>query len=87
MRRRVASDILETKRAELASYQSKFDSTVSVVTGAVDDLTRINENIEAKIKEIEEYKAELESTQNGLSAARDRNSKVIKNFNALLGIE
>lgn len=80
-------DVLQKKRAELADYSAQFDSAVGVVTSAVQNLNKLNENITEKIQEIDDYQAELAKTRDGLSATKIKNEQVIKNFNALLCVE
>ena len=78
-------DVLARKQAELDAYVTQFDNAVSVVTNAVNNLSRINDGIAEKIQEIDDYQSELAKTRDGLDAARNKNAQVIKNFNALLG--
>lgn len=78
-------DMLEIKKKELTSYKRQFDDAVSIITDTVARLEFINECTEQKIQEINEYQTQLEDTKAGLSEAKDKNSRIIKNFKALLG--
>ena len=84
-KKKINPDMLKQKQSELAGYVSEFDSTVSMITGAVDNLSMLNSAIDERIQEIDSYEAELASTRTGLQNARQRNERVIRNFNALLG--
>lgn len=79
-------DVLQKKKAELDAYNVQFENAVSIVTNAVNNLRTINDGILEKIKEIDEYQDELTKTRAGLDETRTKNEQVMKNFNALLGI-
>ena len=51
----VEIDVLQKKNEELKQFVERYDSAVAVVTGTINNLKEINENISEKIKEIEEY--------------------------------
>lgn len=55
----VEIDVLQKKNEELKQFVERYDSAVAVVTGTINNLKEINENIGEKIKEIEEYQTEL----------------------------
>lgn len=80
-------DTLEEKKKALDTYTETFNGAVSVITGMIDTMDAMSANIETTIKEIEDYQSALEETKEGLMSARDRNSRVIKNFKALLEVE
>lgn len=80
----VSVDVLEEKKKTLAEYMDEFDCAVSVVTGTIDNLNQLGEDIDKTIQEIEDYQRNLEETKTGLEEARQKNSRVIKNFKALL---
>lgn len=86
-RKKINPDMLKQKKSELESYVAEFDSTVGMITDAVDSLSMLNSAIGEKVAEIENYEAELANTKAGLQAARQRNERVIRNFNALIGDE
>lgn len=79
-------DVLQKKKAELDAYNVQFENAVSIVTNAVNNLRTINDGILDKIKEIDEYQDELAKTRAGLDETRTKNEQVMKNFNALLGV-
>ncbi|MDE6148523.1 MAG: hypothetical protein K2F81_00285 [Ruminococcus sp.] len=83
----VRVDVLETKKAKLNAYQTQFDSVVSSVTSTINQLNDINAGITAEIEEIVSYQDDLEKTKTGLANALDKNSRVIKNFSALLNVD
>ena len=58
----VEIDVLQKKNEELKQFVERYDSAVAVVTGTINNLKEINENISEKIKEIEEYQTELART-------------------------
>lgn len=87
MRKTKNLDVLQMKKAELEAYNTQFENAVSIVTNAVRNLSRINDGIIEKIKEIDEYQDELSKTRTGLHKTKEKNEQVMKNFNALLGIE
>lgn len=74
------------KNEELKQFVERYDSAVAVVTGTINNLKEINENISEKIKEIEEYQTELARTRNGLDDTRLKNEQIIKNFSALIEV-
>lgn len=82
----VEIDVLQKKNEELKQFVERYDSAVAVVTGTINNLKEINENISEKIKEIEEYQAELARTRNGLDDTRLKNEQIIKNFSALIEV-
>lgn len=75
------------KKAKLSAYQTQFDSAISVVTSTINQLNDINAGITSEIEEIEAYQDDLEKTRTGLADALDKNSRVIKNFSALLNVD
>lgn len=87
MLKKVTVDVLEKKKAKLNAYQSQFDSAISVITSTINQLNDINAGITAEIEEITAYQDNLEKTRIGLSDALDKNSRVIKNFSALLNTD
>lgn len=82
----VEIDVLQKKNEELKQFVERYDSAVAVVTGTINNLKEINENIGEKIKEIEEYQTELARTRNGLDDTRLKNEQIIKNFSALIEV-
>lgn len=80
-------DVLEKKKSNLNAYQTQFDSAISVITSTINQLNDINAGITAEIEEITTYQDNLEKTRTGLADALDKNSRVIKNFSALLNVE
>ena len=74
------------KRMRNSNSLLKDTSAVAVVTGTINNLKEINENISEKIKEIEEYQTELARTRNGLDDTRLKNEQIIKNFSALIEV-
>lgn len=83
-KKKINPDVLKQKQSELASYVQQFDSAVSMITGAVDELRNANDAIGVKIQEITDYEVQLSHTKSGLSDARARNDRVIQKFTALL---
>ncbi len=83
----VSVDVLEKKKAKLSAYQTQFDSAISVVTSTINQLNDINAGITSEIEEITAYQDDLEKTRTGLADALDKNSRVIKNFSALLDVD
>lgn len=79
-------DVLEKKKAKLSAYQTQFNSAISVVTSTINQLNDINDSITSEIEEIAAYQDNLEKTRTGLADALDKNSRVIKNFSALLNV-
>ena len=79
------NDMLEIKKRELDSYKRQFDDAVGVITDTIARLEFINERADQKIQEISEYQAQLEATKTGLSDTKTKNTRIIKNFKALLG--
>ena len=80
-------DVLQEKRKELNTYQTKFNSAVSLVNDTIHNLSELNKDITQKIAEIEDYQKELAETRDELDNAKSKNEKVIRNFSALLGID
>ena len=72
----VEIDVLQKKNEELKQFVERYDSAVAVVTGTINNLKEINENIGEKIKEIEEYQTELARTRNGLDDTRLKNEQI-----------
>lgn len=87
MTQKKSVDVLQKKKQELNAYVARFNDAISLVTNTVNSLSDINAGIEEKIQEIDAYQAELANTKEGLDNARANNERVIKNFNALLGID
>lgn len=83
----VSVDVLDKKKAKLSAYQTQFDSAISVVTSTINQLNDINAGITSEIEEIAAYQNDLEKTRTGLADALDKNSRVIKNFSALLNVD
>lgn len=83
----VSVDVLDKKKAKLSAYQTQFDSAISVVTSTINQLNDINAGITSEIEEIAAYQDDLEKTRTGLADALDKNSRVIKNFSALLNVD
>ena len=46
----VEIDVLQKKNEELKQFVERYDSAVAVVTGTINNLKEINENISEKIK-------------------------------------
>ena len=46
----VEIDVLQKKNEELKRFVERYDSAVAVVTGTINNLKEINENISEKIK-------------------------------------
>lgn len=80
------ADVLAQKKSRLDSYVAQFDKAVSLITGTIDNLAVINQNINDTIQEIDDYQRELAETKTGLAEARDKNDKVIANFQTLLSV-
>lgn len=80
----VSMDVLEEKKKTLAEYTDEFNCAVSIVTGTIDNLNQLGEDIDRTIQEIQDYQKNLEETKAGLEEAKQKNSRVIKNFKALL---
>lgn len=80
----VSMDVLEEKKKTLAEYMDEFNCAVSIVTGTIDNLNQLGEDIDRTIQEIQDYQKNLEETKAGLEEAKQKNSRVIKNFKALL---
>lgn len=80
----VSMDVLEEKKKTLAEYMDEFNWAVSIVTGTIDNLNQLGEDIDRTIQEIQDYQKNLEETKAGLEEAKQKNSRVIKNFKALL---
>ena len=84
-RKKINPDMLRQKQAELNDCVAEFDSTVSMITDAVDNLTALNIAINERIDEIDAYSLELVHVRGDLETARQKNERVIRNFNALVG--
>lgn len=81
---RMKKDILIQKKRSLASYNSQFDTAVSLITTTIDHLNTIVKDIDSTIQEIDEYQNELAATRTDLCDARAKNERVIQKFTSLL---
>lgn len=85
--KRNKKDILHQEKQKLKRYVQMADDAIQIVTSTISNLEAINSGIMQRTQEIEEYQRELTETKTGLENARQRNERVIKNFNALLGVK
>ncbi len=53
--KKIAAHILSQKRGRLAAYNRRFDRAVHLVTGTIDNLGIISQNIAQTMQEIEDY--------------------------------
>lgn len=78
-------DILDQKKRELNTYAARFDNAVSTITGTIEDLGVISQQMADTIDEIEAYQMELDATKEGLFRAKEKNDRVMENFKRLVG--
>lgn len=78
-------DILDQKKRELNTYATRFNNAVSTITGTIEDLGVISQQMADTIDEIESYQMELDATKEGLSRAKEKNDRVMENFKRLVG--
>lgn len=87
MRNSAKNDVLAQKKNKLSACVAQFNSAIAMITGTIDDLGRISQEIDDTIQEIDTYQTELATTRTGLVDAKDKNERVIRNFKSLLEIE
>lgn len=78
-------DILDQKKRELNTYATRFNNAVSTITGTIEDLGVISQQMADTIDEIEAYQMELDATKEGLFRAKEKNDRVMENFKRLVG--
>ena len=78
-------DIIDQKRLELNTYVAQYNSAISLITGTIDSLGSISQNMADKIGEIAAYQRDLDATKAGLAEAKAKNDRVMENFKRLVG--
>lgn len=78
------ADVLTQKQSRLATYNTQFETAVSLITLTIDQLSGIVAGIDTTIQEIDDYQNELAATRSGLCDAKEKNQRVIRNFQSLL---
>jgi len=77
-------DIIEEKQKVLKELKSESNRALDIVTSTINQLSDVNEKIDATINEITEEKKKLESTEDELNCTRLHNTKIIDKFRALI---
>ena len=77
-------NIIKEKEKVLRSLQAKSTNAIQMVTATINNLSSVNEKIDATICEIEDAKAKLQNTENDLNKTKEVNAKIINKFKALI---
>ena len=85
MRKKV-SDFITTKQEELIALTEESSRAIDLVTSTINNLNGVNDRIDKTITEITDAKKRLENTESELSDRRLRNTKIIANFQQMLGV-
>lgn len=78
--------IIEQKEKALQELKTKSTKALDMVTATINELTAVNEQIDANIKEILDAKTKLQSTEDELTKTQNHNLKVIDKFRALIEV-
>ena len=79
-----APDLIEQLGAELRTHERQAEDALSAVTRTIDRLSATNESIDDEMSRVDEKINELENIHTDLVTAKARNSRIIKNFKALI---
>ena len=83
MKKRI-KDLIAMKENEREMLEQQSEDAVRAVRNSLDNMNRVNTEIEGKMKEIEDYQFRLTSTKEALGARHQKNQRIIANFKSLL---
>lgn len=84
MSKRSRTDVLQAKEARLRVLQDKSDFAIITVRSTIEELEKVNADIEAQQSEIDAYLARLQETRSGLGATHAKNAQIVQNFKSLI---
>ncbi|WP_206459337.1 hypothetical protein [Anaerovorax sp. IOR16] len=83
---KINKDMLKVKEAKLNELNRKSADAVDIVTGTIQNLQIVNDEINATVEDIEDYRNKLNDTKCSLETTRLNNSRIISNFKKLLEV-